>query len=335
MSAGVKFAPLRGSIRRIKSFLSGLDSASSWRLLVALLMLRVYPIRGVRLEPTRHSDSPSSEASRTPRMVPLVPTDGNDIPQIIFQTWKARASLPDNYAYWSQSFRDQNPGYQYLLWDDADNRDFMAQDFPWFLRFYDSYPAEIFRADIVRFFFLFRFGGFYSDLDTQCLHPLDEVLAGKHVVLGRMSWTEEFTQAIPNAMMASRPGELFWLLAVAIAIERHADLGARSSQVAVLPEDFTGPGIVRAAVAAWQSTDESAVRSRAATVLEWVQERYAVRSGELTVLDCDEWYPIDWSNPVHAEFRETLLRHRFLPTNRQLKMLFPRSSLVTFWTHSW
>lgn len=293
------------------------------------------------------SDEMSDDATSSPRVIPFALTDGktdgktdektngNVIPHIIFQTWKTRTRLPDNYAYWSQSFRDQNPGYQYVLWDDADNRDFIAQDFPWFLGIYDSYPAEIFRADIVRFFFLFRFGGVYSDLDTQCLRPLDQVLAGKHVVLGRMSWTEEFTQAIPNAMMASRPGELFWLLAITIAIERHADLGSQSNQSAVLPEDFTGPGIVRAAVTAWQSTDESVVRSRASKVLKSVKENHAVQSGELTVLDCDEWYPIDWSNPVHAEFREALLRHRLLPTRRQLKMLFPRSSLVTFWTHSW
>ena len=313
----------------------GLDSANSWRQLAGLLALRLFRIRGVRLCAATSGDEQSRCTSRSPRAVPQAPNTGEQIPRVIFQTWKTRAPLPGNYGYWSQTFRDMNPRHEYVLWDDSDNRDFIAQDFPWFLEIYDSYPAEIFRADIVRFFFLFRFGGLYSDLDTQCLRPMDEVLAGKDVVLGRMSWTEGFTQAIPNAMMASRPGELFWLLAIAIAVERHADLGTQSAQGAVLPEHFTGPSIVRVAVDVWRSSDVSAVRMRAAPILLRMNDRYEVRAGELTLLDGEEWYPIDWSNPVHAEFREALLRHNYIPTTKQLKMLFPRSSLVTYWTHAW
>ena len=241
----MKFEELRRRTRRLKSFVLGLDSANSWRQLAGLLLLRVFRIQGVRWLAAKIGDEQSGGTTRTPRAVPTATTTEEHIPRIIFQTWKTRAPLPENYAYWSQSFRDLNPRHQYVLWDDADNRDFITQDFPWFLHVYDSYPAEIFRADIVRFFFLFRFGGLYSDLDTQCLRPIEEVLAGKHIVLGRMSWTEEFTQAIPNAMMASRPGELFWLLAIAIAIERHAHLGIQSAQAEVLPEYFTGPAIVR------------------------------------------------------------------------------------------
>jgi len=331
----LKLQELRSWIRRVRSFVQGIDSATSWRLLGGVIALRVFRIRGVTVPAAGSGTASIAGSTRLPRIVPVPTQRGEHIPAVIFQTWKTRTSLPDNYAYWSRSFRDLNPQYQYILWDDADNREFIAEDFPWFLEFYASYPAEIFRADMVRFFFLFRFGGLYSDLDTQCLQPVAEVLAGKHVVLGRMSWKENFTQAIPNAMMASRPGELFWLLAIAIAIEKHASLNTGRAQVEQLPEHFTGPSIVKESVAFWRSSDVESVRNRASKVLLALNDRYPVQAGDLTVLPIEEWYPINWSNPVHAEFRESLLRERCIPTNAHMKFLFPRSSLVTFWTHSW
>ena len=88
------------------------------------------------------------------------------IPKIIFQTWKTRRRLPSNFAYWRSSFSKRNPTYQHVLWDDDDNRRFVDERFHWFIDAYDRFPAEIFRADLIRFFFLYSYGGFYSDLDS-------------------------------------------------------------------------------------------------------------------------------------------------------------------------
>ena len=95
------------------------------------------------------------------------------IPTLIYQTWKSKTSLPENFAHWRASFARLNPGYTLLLWDDADNRQFIADHFAWFLPTYDGFPQEIFRVDAVRYFFLYLHGGIYVDLDTQCLKPLE------------------------------------------------------------------------------------------------------------------------------------------------------------------
>jgi hypothetical protein len=61
----------------------------------------------------------------------------------------------------------------------------------------------------------------------------------------------------------------------------------------------------------------------------------AMNAGDIQVLDAHHWYPIDWNNPVHAFFRREMLAKQFMPSERYSRLLFPRSSLVTYWTHSW
>jgi mannosyltransferase OCH1-like enzyme len=185
--------------------------------------------------------------ARSARLVPDTSQQAGSIPKIVFQTWKTRQP-PTNFTYWSTSFQRLNPDFQHVLWDDADNREFIASDYPWFLTFYDSYPREIFRADIVRFFFLYRFGGLYADLDTECLRPLGQTLARADIVLGRMGNDPTFPHSIPNAMMASAPGQLFWLLAIAIAIERIIECGNVQRMDDNGPEQLTGPILLRDAV---------------------------------------------------------------------------------------
>lgn len=51
------------------------------------------------------------------------------------------------------------------LWTDADAREFIEKEYPWFLETFDGYPFNIQRADSIRYFVLYHFGGIYIDLD--------------------------------------------------------------------------------------------------------------------------------------------------------------------------
>src|SRR5580765_6042565 len=152
----------------------------------------------------------------------------------IFQTWKSKVTLPDNFAYWRSTLIDKNPSFFFTLWDDTDNRNFIAGHFPWFLAIYDRFPAEIYRADCVRYFHLYMYGGFYIDLDTECLQPLQKFVESQDVLLCRMGPYPDFSHAVPNAIMASRPREEFWLLVIAI-IRASYGFGLRGA------EALTGP----------------------------------------------------------------------------------------------
>lgn len=65
---------------------------------------------------------------------------------------------------------------EYMLWTDAGSREFIAENYPWFLDTFDAYPYPIQRADAIRYFVLYHYGGVYLDLDIGCKRPLDQLL---------------------------------------------------------------------------------------------------------------------------------------------------------------
>jgi hypothetical protein len=180
------------------------------------------------------SDDPVAGSYRND-VVTLDDADPDDFPPVIFQTWKSRSVIPGNYRHWRQTFVDTNPDCRVLLWDDADNRAFIADRFAWALPVYDSYPQEIFRADAVRFFFLLEFGGLYADMDTECLRPIRPSASTGAVVLCRMGGNPDFAHAIPNAIMASRPSQIFWLFAIHCMIEAAERIPDAAARIAAGP----------------------------------------------------------------------------------------------------
>ena len=262
-------------------------------------------------------------------------TDSGDaIPNIIFQTWKSRHDIPPAFRHWRRTFSEKNPEYQCLLWDDADNRRFIAEQFPWFLALFDNFPAAIHRADAIRPFFLFRYGGFYADMDTECLRPLSGMKLSSDVVLGAMGANIKFAESIPNAVMASKPFQLFWTLFITFMMEEaQAAKGTYRGPVTI-----TGPAILHKTVLFYQSMSESEVRSRARPVIDSLPDEFRLRlqAGKLQLLPPQVWYPIDWTNGVHQDLLRRFLRRRHLilrPSDSRL--LFPGSTLVTYWTHTW
>ena len=67
-------------------------------------------------------------------------------------------------------------GWQYKFRDDKNNRDFVAKNFPFFLKSYDGFKQGVQRADAVRYMLLYKYGGIYADLDTTCIQPFDSLL---------------------------------------------------------------------------------------------------------------------------------------------------------------
>ncbi|EPQ59478.1 hypothetical protein GLOTRDRAFT_109709 [Gloeophyllum trabeum ATCC 11539] len=97
------------------------------------------------------------------------------IPRILHQTWRSQ-TLPDKWKDISQECRDMMPDYEYILWTDASSREFIAEYYPWFLDTFDNYEYPIQRADAIRYFVLYHYGGVYLDLDVGCLQRLDPLL---------------------------------------------------------------------------------------------------------------------------------------------------------------
>lgn len=135
------------------------------------------------------------------------------IPKIIHQTWK-NENLPKAFQRLSNTWRDMLPNWEYRLWTDEMNREFVRTHYPDFLKKFDGYPKNIQRADAIRYLLLQTYGGLYVDLDFECLKPdfvslLEDAdfVAGKEPYAHARRYGIEYI--ICNALMASVPGHPF------------------------------------------------------------------------------------------------------------------------------
>ena len=87
--------------------------------------------------------------------------------RLVHQSWKT-AELPKRMAAWSQTWRDCFPNWTHVLWTDADNERFVRDEYAWFLPRYLSFAKHIYRVDAVRYLYLHRFGGIYTEPPDSC-----------------------------------------------------------------------------------------------------------------------------------------------------------------------
>ena len=269
----------------------------------------------------------------------IMPPTANDntFPKLIFQTWKSKISVPDNYSYWSATLKQMNSAFAYFLWDDLDNRCFIAKFYPWFLPIYERYPREIYRVDAVRYFFLYQFGGLYADMDTECLRPLTQLFDSGDVWLGRMGNKADFSHSIPNAIMASRPLQEFWLLVINLLIQKAEAVTDPAAMAYHGPEALTGPVLLKQAFDIYRSADRATVSSLIAAVAARLPARIQPypEPSQVIILEPGQWYPIDWTNALHFHLISEVVDSNVTLGVRTTRWLFPESYLVTYWTHSW
>lgn len=92
----------------------------------------------------------------------------------IFQTWKTK-EVPDIWKTSQQSIINMNTDFEYKLYTDEDNRNFIESYFPFFLKTYDNFEYNIQRADAIRYCVLYIYGGIYVDLDYNCNKSFNEI----------------------------------------------------------------------------------------------------------------------------------------------------------------
>lgn len=136
----------------------------------------------------------------------------NKVPKIIHQTWKTN-DLTSPFKELSETWKYYLPDWEYILWTDEMNREFVAEHFPEFLTKYDSYPHNIQRADAIRYLLLKKYGGLYVDLDFECLENIEFLFDGAEFIAGKEPhWHAHrfgFNYIVCNAFMASTPNNDF------------------------------------------------------------------------------------------------------------------------------
>ena len=167
--------------------------------------------------------------------------NNHTIPKIIHQSWKT-SDLPPKFRKWHQSWIDVHEGWEIRLWTDQDNLQLVKDKFPFFLDRYNQLSSNIKRADAARFLYMYEFGGFYADLDVECLQHHETLRYVGSVLLPLMDNSQKtHLHNIPNAWLASPPKHMFWMFALNAIMNIRDDwhFGA---------EEVTGPvALMRAA----------------------------------------------------------------------------------------
>lgn len=229
------------------------------------------------------------------------------------------------------------------MWDDAENRAFIADKFAWFLPTFDGYKRNINRADAVRYFFLYYHGGVYADMDFECLKPIDPLLAANRdasVILGRME-IKDRRHSIPNAIMISKPRDPFWIYVFQQLIHN-------KNNPAV--EVATGPIMLYEAVQAFNNKNKQPTVSKQPlfllpvnrnisgiynNILSNIGSNMAPHNAtNLVILRPADLYPLSWE--AHQDQRRHALDDKdYNAVTRKSLKLFPTAYTVTYWAHSW
>jgi len=229
----------------------------------------------------------------------------SDFPKIIHQSW-ANENLREDYKKYSQTWKDLHPDYDYILWTDEDNLNLIKEEDPSFLSDYNSYNHYIKRADAARYYYMYKHGGIYADLDFECLRNFDTLLDENYmfdVIVG--DCPEEISQ-IPNALMISKPGANFWLYVIDMMKKR-----VNSS----CPPCDTGPMLLGEAIRTYQWKDE------------------------IKIADTEIFHEIMWEiedGPAKGvSFSNNNIQQFERLTTEQKLLSAPNSYAVSYWSGSW
>ena len=137
--------------------------------------------------------------------------------------------------------------------------------------------------------------------------------------------------------MASRPLQEFWLLVIHLLVENARILGDATAMADKGPEALTGPVLLKDAYDTYLLSDQSVVRD----MIQGIAMRLPAKlkphaeTSRVELLDPTMWYPIDWSNMIHLRLSSQVVDFNVTLGDWTKRWLFPRSFLVTYWTHTW
>lgn len=131
-------------------------------------------------------------------------------PKIIHQIYGFwDKTIPDHIQKRIDTWKNKHPDYTYILWDKKTCRELIKNKFNWFLSIYDRYKWTIQKADAIRYFILYEYGGVYCDIDLEparSITPLLDKYKNKMAIL----YCSPNSGLLTNDFMVSKKGNPFW-----------------------------------------------------------------------------------------------------------------------------
>jgi glycosyltransferase involved in cell wall biosynthesis len=228
----------------------------------------------------------ASHSSRLRAIIPVqsqfasergsLPKMQRPIPQRIIQTGKdVNHSIRTRAAI--ANLRLLNPDYEYIFFDDRKVEEFIDQEFPQYRAVFDAFKYPIQKYDFFRYLAIYRYGGFYFDLDVLLASALSPLLEHSCVFSFEALTVSHFLRKnlgmdwlIGNYAFGAAPGHAFLEAIIENCVRGQRDPNwikpmMRGSPPLLESEFFilnsTGPGLISRTLA------ENQVLAREVTVL--------------------------------------------------------------------
>lgn len=163
------------------------------------------------------------------------------VPLKIYQTWCTK-NLPPKMAENVELLKRQCPGFEHMLFDDNDCREFIKNNFDHdILNAYDSLIPGAYKADLWRLCILYKHGGIYMDIKLSLINNgfnLRELTENEHFVLDRKGHTK-YNFPIYNAFIVAKQNNPFLLLAIRKIVQN-----VKNKYYGENPLNPTGPGML-------------------------------------------------------------------------------------------
>ena len=169
------------------------------------------------------------------------------IPRVLHQTWKTHEPPAELQGY-IESWRHHNPHLEHMMWNDTEGMALIRNHYPWFYKHIGAFKTGVEKADIMRYFILYHYGGIYADLDMESVRPIEPLLERHDRHWGVALASEPFDHAqnqdsrnllVCNAMMISQPRHPFWEAVFKALLEKVPQLRHNTEDLS--PVDTTGP----------------------------------------------------------------------------------------------
>lgn len=173
------------------------------------------------------------------------------IPGTFHQVWLG-SEVPERFHDMMETWRTHHPEWSFRLWTDENRPRPLTNEILFNAAGRYVAPNRIgqMQSDILRYEILYRYGGVYVDVDTECLRPIDALVADVGCFL---AWERQDVWA-GNTYVGSRPmhpfiGQLIRLLPESAKLHK--------GQV---PSVISGPQFITRQLKAKRSEEETPVR---------------------------------------------------------------------------
>ena len=98
------------------------------------------------------------------------------IPKTIHQVWLGKKDIPNEFIIFVRKWKLMYPDFNYILWNDdsVKSKNIIPDSI---MEFYEDTSFRIaFKADILRYHVLRKYGGVYVDMDTEPLRRMDDYI---------------------------------------------------------------------------------------------------------------------------------------------------------------